>query len=65
MYDPQIKPIKDISGKQYVNNHNSTTINHFYEKLLLLKNSMNTKTAQEIATRRDKYMREFLDEFFF
>ncbi len=64
MYDPEIKPVSDMNGEQYVNNENSTTVNHFYEKLFLLKDMMNTETAKKIACGRDKFMHDFLDEFF-
>ncbi|MCT7792861.1 MAG: HD domain-containing protein, partial [Lactobacillus iners] len=43
--------------------HKSTTINHFYEKLLKLASSMNTRTGKQEALRRTKYMRDFLSEF--
>lgn len=64
MYNPDIKPLKNMNNKEYINNENSTTINHFYEKLLLLKNMMNTNTAIKIAQNRDDFMRAYLDEFF-
>lgn len=64
MYNPDIKPLKNMNNKEYINNENSTTINHFYEKLLLLKNMMNTNTAINIAQKRDDFMRAYLDEFF-
>lgn len=63
MYNPNIKPIKHKSFVQYKKNR-SPTINHFYEKLLLLKNLMNTKTARKIAEKRHKFMKEFLDKFY-
>ena len=47
----------------YIKN-NSSTINHFYEKLFLIKDMMNTKIGQTMALERDYYMRTFLDEFF-
>ena len=51
------------SFEEYKNNQ-SNTINHFYEKLLLLKELMNTATAKKIAEKRHRVMEEFLDEFF-
>ncbi len=63
MYNPNIKPKFHKTAEQYKNNNNPT-INHFYEKLLLLKNLMNTKTAKKIAVKRHKYMEKYLDQFF-
>lgn len=64
MYNPQIPPGNKLMDNDSIKCKRSTSINHFYEKLLLLKNLMNTKTGIEIAEKRDQYMREFLDEFF-
>lgn len=63
IYDPSIKPVMHVSKEEYVYN-NSTSINHFYEKLLLLQDLMNTKTAKKIAKGRHKFMEQFLDRFF-
>lgn len=63
MYNPNIKPILHETADQYKNNV-SNTINHFYEKLLLLKDLMNTKTAKKIALERHKFMEEFLKRFY-
>ena len=62
LHHPGIRPKPDMTKEEYERS-NSTTINHFYEKLLLLKDLMNTPTAKEIAAARDRYMREFIDEF--
>ena len=62
MHDPEIEPDLDMSGEAY-HRHVSTTINHFYEKLFLLKDRMNTAAARSIAERRSRYMRGYLDEF--
>lgn len=63
IYNPDVKPLGKMNGEAY-RNHKSTTINHFYEKLLLLKDMMNTAAAREMAEERDLYMRAFLSEFF-
>lgn len=51
-----------MSAKEY-ENHISTSINHFYEKLLKLKSFMNTDTALSLAENRHVFMVEYLDEF--
>lgn len=63
MYVPTIKPVLHTSFAQYKKNSPST-INHFYEKLLLLKDRMHTKTARKIAGRRHKFMELYLKEFY-
>lgn len=63
MYNPDIKPEMHTTAEQYKNNK-SPTINHFYEKLLLLKDLMNTDTAKKIALERHKFMEEYLDRFY-
>ena len=63
MYNPTVNQQLHASFEQYKNSE-GTTINHFYEKLLLLKDLMNTATAKEIAENRHKYMQEFLQQFF-
>ncbi len=63
MYNPNIKPNLNMNSDEYVKNK-TTTINHFYEKLLLLKDMMNTGTGYNIAIKRDQFMRDFLEEFY-
>ncbi|AOW20898.1 HD domain-containing protein [Urechidicola croceus] len=63
LYDPEIKPNLNLSKEEYKKS-DSPTINHFYEKLLLLKEKMNTKTGLRIATDRHKYMEQFLEQFY-
>lgn len=63
MYNPDCKPKLNETKEEYKNS-DSTTINHFYEKLLLLEDLMNTKEGKEIAKERTVYMQNFLNEFF-
>jgi uncharacterized protein len=63
LYDPEVKPNLNMSPEVYKAS-NSPTINHFYEKLLLLKDKMNTKTGKKIAQKRHEYMEGFLEQFY-
>ncbi len=60
---PDCQPNTNMNETEYRNNQ-GTTINHFYEKLLLIKDMMNTDCAKAIAKKRDGYMRDFLKEFY-
>lgn len=62
IYDPDIKPEMHRSFESYKKN-TAPTINHFYEKLLLLKERLNTDSAKKIAIGRHKFMEDFLQHF--
>ncbi|MFS8131247.1 MAG: HD domain-containing protein [Candidatus Dojkabacteria bacterium] len=62
IYNPDIKPSLNMSKEEY-KKHKSTQVNHFYEKLLKLKDLMNTKSAKRIAQKRHVYMEKYLQEF--
>ncbi|MEO9570646.1 MAG: HD domain-containing protein [Polaribacter sp.] len=62
LYNPEILPNLNMTKEDYKNS-SAPTINHFYEKLLLLKDQMNTVTAKRIATNRHIYMKKFLQQF--
>jgi len=63
LYDPEIQPKLKMT-KEECKNHKGTTINHFYEKLLLLKDLMNTESGKKIAENRHQYMEGFLEQFY-
>lgn len=63
LYDPEIKPNLHQSPSEYKASE-APTLNHFYEKLLLLKDKMNTQTGRKIAANRHQYMEDFLAQFY-
>lgn len=63
LYNPAIPPKFGMSKEEYKTN-DSPTINHFYEKLLLLKDKMNTSTGKKIAEARHRFMENFLSQFY-
>jgi uncharacterized protein len=63
IYDPSINPVLNRTIESYKNN-SDPTINHFYEKLLLLKDKMNTPKGKEMATQRHAFMESFLAQFY-
>ena len=63
LYNPEIAVNLTMTKEEYKHS-NSPTINHFYEKLLLLKNKINTVTGKKIAEERHQYMEGFLSQFF-
>ena len=62
LYNPEIKPQLDLTKEEY-RKSTAPTINHFYEKLLLLKNKMNTVTGKKIAANRHQFMVDYLQQF--
>lgn len=63
MYDPEVKPESHHDFEAYKSS-TAPTINHFYEKLLLLKDRMHTETGRKLAKDRHNYMVQYLDQFF-
>ena len=63
LYDPEI-PANPNQSKEEYKKSNAPTINHFYEKLLLLKDKMHTKTARNIALHRHDFMVNYLEQFY-
>ncbi len=62
MYDPEIPPRENMTPSQY-RNHTGTSFNHFYEKLLKLKDGMHTQKAKEMAAHRHAFIETFAREF--
>jgi uncharacterized protein len=62
MHDPDRKPEPHATQEEYLK-RNGTTINHFHEKLLLLRDRMNTRTGRRLAAHRHQVLERFLDEF--
>lgn len=63
LYDPKVAPNLNMKKEEYKAS-TAPTINHFYEKLLLLKDRMNTEVGKEMALERHQFMLEFLDRFY-
>ena len=63
LYNPNIQPNMSMNKEEYKNSE-SPTLNHFYEKLLLLKDKMNTETGKKIAQKRHNFMMTFLSQFY-
>ncbi|MDB5030132.1 HD domain-containing protein [Mucilaginibacter sp.] len=63
IYNPEIAPDLNMSKEAYKNS-SAPTINHFYEKLLLLKDKMNTDTAKQLAQQRHNFMESYLEQFY-
>lgn len=63
IYDPAAKPAEHRTASEFLKS-DGTTINHFYEKLLLLKDRMNTATGRVIAEERHRFMEDYLQRFY-
>ncbi|HZX57347.1 MAG TPA: HD domain-containing protein, partial [Mucilaginibacter sp.] len=63
IYNPEIAPNPNMSKEEYKKS-TAPTINHFYEKLLLLKDKMNTLTGKQLAAQRHQFMEQYLEQFY-
>ena len=63
IYNPEIKPNLNMNKEQYKSS-TAPTVNHFYEKLLLLKDKMNTETGKKLAEDRHQFMEQYLEQFY-
>ncbi|SEA18069.1 uncharacterized protein SAMN05443667_102238 [Flavobacterium gillisiae] len=63
LYDPKIAPNLKMTKEEYKNSE-APTLNHFYEKLFLLKDKMNTPTGKQIALERHRFMETFIAQFY-
>jgi len=63
MHNPDVAPQLHSTADAYLNKGNSSVINHFHEKLLLLKDRMNTETAKKMAEERHQFMEQYLEQF--
>ncbi|RNC92149.1 MAG: HD domain-containing protein [Allomuricauda sp.] len=63
LYNPDIQPNLDLTKAEYKKS-SAPTINHFYEKLLLLKDKMNTETGKKLAAQRHQFMLDYLEQFY-
>lgn len=63
IYNPDIEPNLEMTKEEYKAS-TAPTLNHFYEKLLLLKDKMNTETGKHLAQQRHNYMEQFLEQFY-
>jgi uncharacterized protein len=62
LYNPDIPPKLNMTKEEYKNS-TAPTLNHFYEKLLLLKDKFNTNTGKELAKQRHEFMEDFVNKF--
>jgi len=63
LYDPKIN-VREMMTEEEYRKGKSSSVHHFYEKLLKLKDRLNTKTAKDMAEKRHQFMEKFLDEFY-
>lgn len=63
LYNPEIAPNLQMTKEEYKKSH-APTINHFYEKLLLLKDKMNTESGKQLAEKRHQFMLDYLEQFY-